>query len=194
MQVDALSNGVRELVISFPTTTRRGSGRRKPTAGTKKLFQFALTTSIFTASTAAPKAECAIKATRYIVMADPKIQASRSIKIARLQFAGNWNPEPGSWRRLAAILHNTENTDLDVQSVKLGEGKLDKSFPIADLTGTFKFTLTDAQRQKSSSTWKTAARLIVDSAGGDAAFAQSAQNELASIFPDSKLDRTTRFR
>ena len=38
-------------------------------------------------------------------------------------------------------MHNNDNVDLDVQSVKLGEGKLDNTFKVAHLTGTFKFSL-----------------------------------------------------
>ena len=157
--------------------------------GHEELFEFPCDVYLYSVDRGA-KGGMRNKGDTYIVTADPNIKASRSIKVARLQFAGNWNPEPGSWRRLGAILHNTEKTELDVQNINLGDSKLDKSFQIADLTGTFKFALTDAQREEIKQYVKGGGTLIVDSAGGDAAFAESAASELAAIFPDGKLDPT----
>ena len=188
MRVDALSNGVRELVIILSRDPAR-FWQLQDVGGRREAFQFAADVLLYATDESAGGGWRA-KGETYIVRPDPKIQAARTIKIARLQFAGNWNPEPGGWRRLAAILHNTEKTDLDVRSVILGDAKLDKSFQIAHLTGTFKIKFTDAQRDEIKHYVEAGGTLIVDAAGGDVAFAQSAENELALIFPDSKLGLT----
>ena len=48
------------------------------------------------------------KGNSYIVEENPAATIDRTIKLARLQYAGNWDPEPGGWRRLAAVLHNSQ--------------------------------------------------------------------------------------
>ena len=41
------------------------------------------------------------------------------------QYAGNWDPEPGGWRRLATVLKNdAQGRRSTVEPVKLGDGKL----------------------------------------------------------------------
>ena len=46
-------------------------------------------------------------------------KATKSIKLARLQYEGNWDPEPGGWRRLANLLHNREKLDVELTNVKI---------------------------------------------------------------------------
>jgi hypothetical protein len=60
----------------------------------------------------------------YIVQPDPGAKIDRSGTVARLDYETNWNPEPGGWRRLATVLHNQFQTDLSIESVKLGKGQL----------------------------------------------------------------------
>jgi hypothetical protein len=60
----------------------------------------------------------------YIVQPDPGAKIDRSATVARLDYETNWNPEPGGWRRLATVLHNQFQTDLSIESVKLGKGQL----------------------------------------------------------------------
>ena len=64
------------------------------------------------------------KGNSYIVEENPAATIDRTIKLARLQYAGNWDPEPGGWRRLAAVLHNNQKIALQVETVKLGDGSL----------------------------------------------------------------------
>jgi hypothetical protein len=112
------------------------------------------------------------------------------MKLARRQYAGAWNPEPAGWARLTAILHNRDAFSLDVQSVKLGDGKLDHSYKVAHLTGAFKFSLPQEQRDEIRKYVQGGGTLIIDACGGSGDFASSAQQELAAIFPDGKLSAT----
>ena len=67
------------------------------------------------------------KGETHIVTPDTNITADRTMKVARLQYPGNYDPEPGGWRRMAAIMHNEQKIDLTVEPVMLGEGKLDQA-------------------------------------------------------------------
>lgn len=66
--------------------------------------------------------------------------AERTVTLARIRYNGNWDPEPGGWRRLAASLHNQYRVGLSIKTVKLGQGQL-QSAQIAHLTGTEEFKL-----------------------------------------------------
>jgi len=69
------------------------------------------------------------------VIALPKAKAATTLKVARLEYGGNFDPEPAGWPRLSNYLAKTENAQLEIVQVKLGDGKLDKSFAVAHLTG-----------------------------------------------------------
>ena len=124
------------------------------------------------------------KGDSYLVKADPGLTATRTVKVARLEYPGNWNPEPGGWRQLAAILHNRQSMDLAVEPVQVGEGKLD-GFQVAHLTGTAAFHFNGAQRTEIKRFIKAGGTLIIDAAGGSGGFADSAESELFTLFGDA---------
>jgi hypothetical protein len=79
-------------------------------------------------------------------------------------------------------MHNTKGVDLKVESVKLGEGKLKAdAYPIAHLTGTGKFKLSDAARAELKAYVEKGGTLVVDAAGGSSDFKDAAQAELTTI-------------
>jgi hypothetical protein len=104
-----------------------------------------------------------------------------AIKVARLQYSGNWDPEPGGWRRMSAYMHKTNGVDVDFQPVQLGDGKLD-GFKVAHLTGTFKLSLPAAQQDEIKKFVLGGGTLIVDACGGRPEFISSAQTQLEQIF------------
>ncbi|CAN5588926.1 DUF4159 domain-containing protein [soil metagenome] len=123
-----------------------------------------------------------------VVQSDPAIKADRTIAVARLKYAGNWDPEPGGWRRLAAIMHNQYKTDIDVQPIELGHGKLSAAAtPVAHLTGTMETKLTDAARIELKAFVDVGGTLIVDATGGSTAFATAIENDLAATFIGNKF-------
>jgi hypothetical protein len=116
------------------------------------------------------------------VKINPAIKATGTLKVARLQYSGNWNPEPGGWRRLGALMHNDKKMDLTVDTVELGKGKL-KDYKVAHLTGTTKFRFEDAARAEIKAFVEAGGTLIVDAAGGSGEFASSVEGELRTLFP-----------
>ena len=181
-----LSNGARELMILIPANDPAlfWQIRNFSSARTKPLAEMA--TNIYLYALDKTTLKSRFKGQSYIVKRDDKIPAGRAVKVARLEYAGNWNPEPGGWKRLTNLMHNTRAVDLDVQPIKLGEGKLSKEFQIAHLTGTVKFRLNPAQRAEIKSFVDAGGTLIVDAAGGVVDFKEAAEFEMGQIFPGAK--------
>lgn len=117
-----------------------------------------------------------------LIERDDSIKANRTIKIARLEYKGNWNPEPGGWVRLSNMMHNERKIDLDVQPVPLGEGKSTIDYRVAHLTGTGNLQLNQGQRDELKAYVQAGGTVIIDCAGGADVFDTSAQAELAAMF------------
>lgn len=180
--VMALSNGVRELMILLPTNDPAKYWQLQEVSGREEAFQLADDIFLYSVD----KQNLLEKGKTYLVWPDEKIKTDRTIKLARLQYGGNWNPEPAGWDRLAAILHNESRVQLDVTAVKLGTGQLGDGHgtgpKVAELTGTSKFTLDATSRNELKNFVDGGGTLIVDAAGGSGEFVESANMELATIF------------
>ncbi len=238
-----LSNGVRELMV-IPTNDW---GRAWQANMFSNQDAFGLAGNIYT---------YAVGRTSFrhggpgVPHPDPALKATTTVKLARLDYAGNADPEPGGWRRVAALLHNNEKIDLDIQSIKLGDGQLTQGpvstapaatqptdaeirqtamkrltpdqiqatggdpvkfqalvtakvqevqvevaaakalipappahFKLAHITGTAIVTLSAAQRQELKAFIDAGGVLLIDAAGGTAAFSTAMEKELLAIFP-----------
>ncbi len=175
-----LSNGVRELMILVPEADL---GRAWQAQAVKRHeTEFQLGSDIFVYGI--DKTGLRYRGQTTAVRADPAAQPSRVLKVARLQIGQNWDPEPGGWRRMSAILHNDFRIELNVQPLALEPGSL-SGFQVAHLTGTASFTLNDAQRKQLKDFVSGGGTLIVDAAGGSQEFAKSARAELGAVFPDA---------
>lgn len=176
--VMSLSNGVRELFVLIPQADPAKAWQTQAAKGKEELFQLMANLFLY----AVDKQGLQVKGQSYLVHAKPDAKPTSTIKLARLQYDGDWDPEPGGWRRLVAILLNDHSIGLDVQAVKPAAGSL-KGFAIAHLTGTVKFRLTEAQRAEIKSFVADGGTLIVDAAGGSGEFAESMDAELTAMFP-----------
>lgn len=118
----------------------------------------------------------------HLITPDPKIKTEHAITLARLQYNGNWNPEPAGFSRLQAHMHNADRIGLSIETVKLGDGKL-ANHKIAHITGTNAVQLTDDARADLKAFVDSGGVLIVDAAGGNPEFAARMRDELNRFFP-----------
>lgn len=175
VRVQGLTNGVRELML-LPgyDLSRAFEGRNEETR--VDLYQLAADIALYAVDT-----QLQPKEPRQIVIEDANVPIERSVKVARIQYDGNWDPEPGGWQRLKAVLRNSSKIGIEVQTVKLGN-PIPADCKIAHLTGTAKVTLTAAQRQSLLDFIKGGGTLVLDAAGGSAEFAASIEAEIKTMF------------
>ena len=174
-----LSNGARELMLLLPTGDPARFWQLEQYVNNEETHELAANIFLYSVE----RQGLRNKGETHIVTPSAKIAADRKLKIARLEYPGNWDPEPGAWRRLASIMHNEALTDLDVQAVKLGASRLDRSYRAAHLTGTAAFQLDDKARQEIKNYVNAGGTLIVDAAGGSTEFALAFAKEMALMFP-----------
>lgn len=178
-RIRGLGNGVRELMILIP----EGDPARTwqvPFSG--NLVAYALGANLIQYST--DQTLLRERHRGHLVMPDPNVKPTRSIKLARLQYDGNWNPEPGGWERMKAVVHNADKLDLQTETVQLGGGALKPdTYRAAHLTGTDGLKLSESQWDEVKAFINAGGTLLIDAAGGSAAFAESVETGLRKCFP-----------
>ncbi len=172
----AMTNGVRELMVLVPDVDASRAWQTDSTKTRQETFELAADIFLYSID----KRNLHSKGDTYIVHPN-STPASKNLKVARLETDGNWDPEPGAWRRLSAVMHNQFGTDVAAEPVKLGAGKL-ADYKIASLTGTSKVIFNAAQRQEIKDFVEKGGTLIVDAAGGSTDFAESIEPELQTLF------------
>lgn len=179
----ALGNGARELMILIPQADAGRAWTMQSHRTQQELFQATANIVHY----AVERHNLRYKGETHVVTRTATSAPARAIKVARLKYGGVWDPEPGGWRRLANIVHNSGLANLTVETVELGGGKLDNTFAVAHLTGAFQFKLTDVQRSELRKYVEGGGTLVIDAAGGSSAFGASAEAELGAILPNGKL-------
>src|SRR5205085_9215390 len=102
---------------------------------------------------------------RSLRVLDSKGEAKRKTSLARIEYNGNWDPEPGAWPRFAKLLRSQANTELTLSTVKIAD--LDpKKNPFAHLTGTTAISFSEADTAKLKAYLAGGGTLLIDNAGG----------------------------
>ena len=175
-----LSNGVRELMLLVPDADLSRAWQARSEKTREEAYHLGANIFLY----AVDMRNLRYKGETYIVTPDPKVKPTQKLLVKRLEVGDNWNPEPGGWPRLAAILHNKPyEIAMDVQPAKIEPAQL-KGAKIIDLTGTGAFKLTGEQRKTIKDFVEGGGTLIVDAAGGSNEFADAAEAELKAIFGD----------
>ena len=183
--VMALSNGVRELMIVSPNLDFARYWQTGNFSGRPEAYQLMANIVFY----AVDRQNLKYRGGTHVVRAAPDSgELPRKIKIARIDYQNNWNPEPAGWTRLAAILKNQKQADLTMDVVKLGESKLDNTAQIAHLTGTTGFTLTKEQLNELRRFVTRGGTILADAAGGHTEFADSALKELEPLISGAKFE------
>jgi hypothetical protein len=110
--------------------------------------------------------------------------SATKVRLARLQYSGNWDPEPGGWMRLANLLHNTGEAELQNDAIPLE--KLTNQYPLAHLTGTTTIRLSVAEQATLRSYLDHGGLLLFDAAGGSTEAASSIQTILSGMYPTAQ--------
>jgi len=180
-----LSNNARELMLLIPQADPGKAWQLQSFVGGDREALAQLMADIF--QYAVDKKNLHHKGQTFLVALDNKVQAKSTVKLARLQYAGNWDPEPEGWRRMANVMHNRSATDLAIETVRLGTGKLAGRYKVAHLTGTTPLALTAAEQDDLRKFIDGGGTLLVDAAGGSVEFAGIAEKELANLFKPDQM-------
>jgi hypothetical protein len=180
INVQGLSNGARELMLIIPTGDPARSWQTYTVGGKESHFELMANAFMYMTE----KKDLRYRGDTHVVKADATAAPAATIKLARIEHGGNWNPEPGGWKRLDAVMRNDHGIAVAAETIKLGEGKL-SGYKIAHLTTTGPFKLTDAQRAELKDFVSKGGTLIADAAGGTGEGAAALETELA---PLGKID------
>jgi hypothetical protein len=181
-QVQGLSNGARELMLIVPAGDPARLWQVQAVKGREEAWQLMANVFLY----ANDRKDLRFKGDTHWVTLDAAKKPARKLAVARLQYPGNWDPEPAGWRRMAAIFNNDRGLELQVTPVTVGDGKLAAgNFKVAHLTGTTRFSLGDAAIAELRKFTAGGGLLVVDSAGGNGDFNDAAGAALKKIFPDA---------
>jgi hypothetical protein len=179
-QVQGLSNGARELMLLIQGGDPARLWQVRSILGREEAWQLMANIFLYVND----QKDLRYKGDSYWVEPVAGKAPSRKVAVARLKYPGNWDPEPAGWRRLSAILGNTQGLAANVETVELGTKKLSAGgYKVAHLTGTTRFTLTDAAVAELGEYVSGGGLLVIDAAGGNSEFAESADALVKKVAP-----------
>jgi hypothetical protein len=173
-----LSNNVREMMILMDGDP---SAAWQTKAKTAKRAAFNIAADIYQYANGGPAAFMRRRGQTYFVRPAADIHPSAHLKVARLKYESNWDPEPGGWRRLAAVLHNANKVELEIQTVALGKESL-SGCRFAHLTGNTNCKFTAAELGAIKDFIKEGGTLLIDGDGGQSGFNAGVNDQLCTLF------------
>jgi hypothetical protein len=115
-----------------------------------------------------------------------QFEPARTVKLARLQHGGDYDPEPLAYERFAVLLGKETKVKLEVvpPAPIASLGATDAK--VAALTGTGPLKLTDEEKAALKKYVEGGGTLVIDAAGGSQQFAESVEQMLLGMYgPDS---------
>lgn len=183
IKLQTLSNGCRQLMVLIPDADPARYWQLRVSGRQERMQELLANLYLY----GVDRSNARYKGDSYIVLPNPSIPPSTNIiKVARLHCGDNWDPEPGGWQRLDAVLHNQRKAELKVDEVSPEQGTL-SGYSVAHWTGTTAFKLSEDQRSALKKFVEDGGTLVIDAAGGSTHFAASARNELALMFGDAAI-------
>jgi len=181
LKVEGVTNGSRLLMVLLPNADISRALQSRDTNRLPEAFQFFANAFLYSVD----KTGARYKGETFVVRPDPSIVPTRTIKLARLKYSGRWNPEPGGWKRFAAVLQNENKVKLDISDIDLASpaALTLKDYKIAHITGTSKVSFNETQRLALRDYIAGGGLLVVDACGGSSDFDASMQAELTKMFP-----------
>jgi hypothetical protein len=172
-----ISNGSRILVMQWPMDISSHWQLREEKAS-RSFFELGVDLALY----AAGKTELQNRISNDLP--PPLENPEASITLARLKYDGNWNPEPAAWPREARLFGQQTSLGLNFDTIAL-EDLSTKNPPIAHLTGTAHFAVTDAQIASVKQYVENGGVLLIDPCGTPGDFFNTVHDDLlAKAFPD----------
>ena len=177
----AISNGVRDVWVISPEDM--GAVWERRAFAEKKYWEFPMNLYLY----ATGKGYLADRLHSLVV---PLVSGTpaRTLAVGRLQYHGNWNPEPGAWPRLALLARAKAQTQVNVAAVTTANLNPHNT-PLLDMTGTGRFTFTAAQVAALRKYLNAGGMLFADAAGGQQQFTDAFSALTMKLYPKAVLRR-----
>jgi hypothetical protein len=176
-QLYAVSNGARMMLVHSPTDLATIWQQRGETTQSGA-FKIGVHLFLY----AAGKTDFRNRIDSPYVPPAPKGEHG-SIAVARVKYDGEWDPEPGAWRRFANLYAWENDANVSVTPLALADLDVEKT-PVAHMTGTTAVAFTDADAKALRKFVQAGGMFLVDPCGGSKAFDHSVTKLLDKAFPD----------
>jgi len=113
-----------------------------------------------------------------------KVKPIATIRVARLKYEGNFDPEPLAWRRLAIGMSNRHRIRLEVSDPMKIIALDARKWPIAAMTGTDAFSLSQKESDSLKKYISEGGTLVIDAAGGSREFGKSVRKQILPLVKD----------
>jgi hypothetical protein len=180
--IRVISNGSRILMMHWPKDVSRHWQLREDSTQ-RWAFELGTNLVLYTAG----KTELKNRLESNFIVENPTPPAA-SIRVARLQYDGNWDPEPAAFDHAERWFRQQTGLDMNVQTITVDE-LADAHPPIAYLTGTGRFLPSVTQVVSLRNYVRNGGLLIVDPCGVPGEFFTDMHGDiLPRLFFDGKLD------
>ena len=177
-QFRGVSNGSRLLMVHAPVDVAR-SWQMRDHSSRRAVFDLGVNLFVY----AAGKRDLRNRLQSPHV-SDPGSPARGAVRVARVKYPGQWDPEPGAWRRYAKWLARETGTGLDLRPVAI-DALEPGAAPIANLTGTVRHNFRPEDADAIRRYVEGGGVLLIDETGGSGDFAEAVQETLLSkAFPN----------
>jgi len=178
----AITNGSRILMLHWPTDVTKYWQLRQDRLQ-RPVFELGVNLALY----ASGKSELKNRLESDI-LAMPADAPRGSINLARVEYDGNWDPEPAAWPRGRRWFRQQTSLDINAQTVRM-EDLANSKAPLAHLIGTDKLNLTSAQIQSAKEYVEKGGVLLIEPCGTPDEFLQSVHDDfLLRMFPAARID------
>lgn len=187
-RIHVLSNGVRPLAVHVDDDMSM-HWQLQSTARAKWAYEAAVNISMYITD----KALSLRKRGTQLWPDEESFVPDATVKIARLKYDGNYDPEPLAYKRFALMMGNRHKIKVEVsQPMKIADLS-ESGAKLAVLVGTEKFKLSAEQQADLKTFIDGGGTLFIDAAGGDdgkrnsKGFAASVKKLMREMFPDKRM-------
>jgi len=174
-----VSNGLRELIVLYPGGDMSWKWHSAGGAFLPRNSAYATLANLHLYVT--DRANPRYKGEDTWIDRDPLApRPARSLRIARLQHQGNWDPEPAGWVRLANLLANRNGIELQVDPVFVPEAAVHR---LAHITDTRSLQFDESDKARLRQYIDGGGVLLFDAAGGSPEAAASFEPLLRELYP-----------